>query len=46
VGTLGDGSTVRLQRADGRYIRVALQRLSLADQQIVAAATQTIASNW
>jgi len=37
-----DGDIVRLQRADGRYVRVALNKLSLADQQFVQAQFGTL----
>ena len=34
VSRLADG-TIRLQRADGRYVRVAFDRLCVVDQQFV-----------
>ena len=38
-----EGDVVRLQRADGRYVRVEMDRLSAADQQWVRDADGTLA---
>ena len=43
VGFTGD--TVRLQKGNGRYVRVAIDSLSLMDQQLVRR-TETIATAW
>jgi len=43
VGVI-DGKTLRLQKADGRYYRVALQKLCLADQAIVLRHIESIAA--
>ena len=40
-----DETTVRLQREDDRYIRVALDRLSLTDQQVVRGELTSLATN-
>jgi len=45
VATLEDG-TVRLLRADGRYVRVAFDRLSLLDQQCVREHVAKVAMSW
>jgi len=43
VGVI-DGKTVRLQKADGRYYRIALERLCLADQAVVLRHIESIAA--
>jgi hypothetical protein len=43
--SLQDG-TVRLQRENGRYVRIVLDNLSVADQQFVAQQNQAIATTW
>jgi len=45
AASLEDGS-VRLVRADGRYVRVAFDRLSLLDQQSVREHVDKIAMSW
>jgi len=40
-----DETTVRLQKDDGRYVRVAMDRLSLTDQQVVRGELASLAGN-
>jgi hypothetical protein len=37
-------STVRLQKADGRYVRIAMDKLCSADQQFVGLQNQALAA--
>jgi len=43
---LVDGNSVRLQRVDGHYVRIVLEKLSLADQQFVQQQTGSVATAW
>lgn len=43
---LMDGSFVRLQRPDGQYVRILLEKLSLADQQFVRQQFGGLATAW
>ncbi len=43
---LMDGNSVRLQQADGRYVRIVLDKLSLADQQFVQQQVGALATAW
>ena len=36
----------RLQQADGNYVRVAIDRLSVADQKFVGSLTESFATAW
>ncbi|KKK62015.1 hypothetical protein LCGC14_3008550 [marine sediment metagenome] len=44
VGTIE--GTVRLQKANGRYVRVAMNKLCLVDRQFVNGQIETIATAW
>jgi hypothetical protein len=41
-----DGGTVRLQKANGKYVRVAIDRLSAFDQQFVQRQLEMVAAAW
>ena len=41
-----DGGVVRIQRLDGRHVRVAIDRLSTLDQRFVRDLHQTLAMSW
>ena len=45
VSVIG-GTTVRLQKANGRYVRVAMDKLSLADQELVRGHLESVATAW
>jgi hypothetical protein len=39
-----DGQVVRLQKSDGRYVRIALEKLSRPDEQLVRQLPATVAA--
>jgi hypothetical protein len=41
-----DGDVVRLEKADGGYVRVAFDRLSTLDQRVVRDRHQAVAMSW